>query len=110
MNLQTMAQNDFLQTLLDMMDKRMDGLSSQITANTQLTQKALDEVHLTNGTVQDHTVDIQAIKDSIAKVETKSGSKLDLPPNLIYLIAFGAVILLLIIATLLHVNIGGIGG
>lgn len=101
-------QPDFLQPLLDLMQrnasdqsKRMDSLEAKLDTNTTTTQKILDEAQYTNGRV---TANEAAIK----RLESASGKKLNLPANVIYLIALGAVILLAVIATLLHINLGSI--
>lgn len=104
----TMPKNDFLKPLLDLMNRRMDGLEKKIDDNSSLTQQALDEVKATNGTVEAHGHDIKAIQHALSKVEKKSGRKFDISPSVLYLIALGAVILLMTIATILHVNLGGL--
>ena len=103
-----MTKNDFLQPLLDLMQrnaqdqsKRMDEFDSKLTANTKLTQKALDELQTNHATLQEHTRAIKAL-------ERKKGKKLDISPNVLYLVALASVILLLIIATILHVDLGRI--
>lgn len=112
-------QPDFLQTILDMMGKRMDDLGNKIDTNnvamnkrvdaiedkidtnTSVTQGILTEAKYTNGRVSRN-------EKSIVRLESKKGKKLELPPNVIYLIALGAVILLAVIATLLHINLGNL--
>jgi hypothetical protein len=94
-------QENFLKPLLDMMNKRMDEISSKLDDNTAISQQALDEARSAHGK-------IETAEAAIRRLERTKGRKLDLPPNVIYLIALGAVILLLVIATLLHINIGGI--
>lgn len=103
-----MPKNDFLQPLLDMMNRRMDDLEKKIDANTKLTQQALNEIKYTNGRVDGQEKDIGKLKGGLAKVERKSGLKLEFNPRLMYVIAVGAVLLLAIIASLLHINIGGL--
>lgn len=101
-------QPDFLQPLLDLMQrnaadqtKRMDSLETKLDSNTTTTQKILDEAKYTNGRVTDNEA-------AIKRLESASGKKLNLPANVIYLIALGAVILLAVIATLLHINLGNL--
>lgn len=108
MELAMKNQPDFLQPLLELMQrnaesqtKRLDSFESKMDANTVTTQQVLDEIRATNGRV---TVNEAAIK----RLETSKGKKLEIPPNVIYLIALGAVILLAVVATLLHVNLGGL--
>lgn len=87
----------------------MDELGSKIDANTIISQKALDEAHdaaTKAAEVASRTHDNEA---AIRSLERRHGKKLNLPPNLIYLLALGTVLLLAIIAVLLHVNIGKIG-
>lgn len=79
----------------------MDELEGKIDKNTGLTQKALDEIQTTNGKVKEHD-------GAIKRLERRKGKRLEVNPNVIYLIALGAVILLLIVASLLHVNLGGL--
>lgn len=97
----SVANKDFLQTIFDMMNRRMDDLDSAIKTNTSISQKALDEVQAISPMVKQHEKAIKAL-------ERKHGKKIDLPPNVIYLIALGAVILLAVVATLLHINLGSL--
>lgn len=97
----SVANKDFLQTIFDMMNRRMDDLDTAIKANTAISQKALDEVRTVAPIVQQHEKALKAL-------ERKHGKKLDLPPNVIYLIALGAVILLVIVATLLRIDLGNL--
>jgi hypothetical protein len=100
--------NDFLKPLLDMMNRRMDDLATKLDSNTALTQQALDEIRATNSKVDQHDHSINALQRAIQRKERSIGRKLDLNPSIVYLIALGAVILLLTIASLLHVNLGGL--
>lgn len=100
--------NDFLKPLLDMMNRRMDGLEKKIDNNTDLTQKSLDEISATNSTVAQHDSAIKTLQHALQRTERKSGKRIDLNPNVVYLIALGAVILLVIIASILHINLGGL--
>lgn len=97
----TMPKDNFLQPLLDLMNKRMDTIEQKVDDNTQTTQKVLDEAQYTNGRVT-------SVEAAVKRLETSKGKKLDLPPNVIYLIAVGAVILLAVVATLLHINLGNL--
>lgn len=101
-------QPDFLQPLLDLMQrnadaqsKRMDGFEAKLDANSVTTQKTLDEAQATNGRVT-------LVESAVKRLESAKGKKLDLPANVIYLIALGAVILLAVVATLLHINLGNL--
>ena len=97
-----MDNNEFLKPLLDMMNKRMDGLESKIDVNTATTNQVLTQAQETNGRV---TSAEQAIK----RLEVVKGSKpLVFTPNLVYMIAAGFVLLLAIIAVTLHINIGNL--
>lgn len=96
-----MAENDFLKELLDTFTQRMDRIEGKVDKNTDLTQQALSESRATNGAVG-------ILEGRVKKLETKKGEKLDLSPNVIYLIALGGVILLIIVASILGVNLGGL--
>lgn len=94
--------NDFLQPLLDMMNRRMDDFDKKIDANTATTNKVLEQVSGITNEVDGHD---KAIK----RLESVKGKKpLTLNPNVIYLIALGFVMLLAIIAGILHINVGGL--
>lgn len=99
-------QPDFLQPLLELMQDnykslstKVDGLSSKVDKNTDLTKKVHAEARATNGKVARQ-------EKRIAELENKKHFEPD--PKLLYAIAIGSVILLLIIAKLLHVEVGGI--
>jgi len=94
-------QNDYLQPLLDLMNKRMDSLEDKIDTNTETTNKILDQARYTNGRVT------QAEKD-IKVLQGKKGKKLNIPTSILYLIALAAVIALIIVAKLLGVELGEI--
>ena len=94
-------QNDFLKPLLEMMNKRMDTLEQKIDSNTQTTQQILEQAKYTNGRVT-------KTEKAIARLERVRGKRFELPPNAIYLVALGFVILLIIIARLLHIDIKGL--
>lgn len=103
-----MPKNEFLQPLLDLMQRnadaqstRLDSLEAKVDANTAISQDALNQAKETNGRMT-------RAEKAIARLENKKGKKLELPPNVIYLIALGAVILLAVIATLLHINLGSL--
>lgn len=107
----TMAQRqtDFLQQLLETMqrnsdrqDIRMDELNKKIDANTVTTNQVLSQARQTNNQVSRHD---QEIKD----LQKKTGSKFaNINPSVIYLIALGSVILLMVVASLLHVDLKGL--
>lgn len=105
----TQRQNDFLQQLLETMqrnsdrqEQRLDELTTKIDGNTATTNQILTQAQATNGQVLRHD---QEIKD----LQKKAGSKLSsVSPNVIYLVALGSVILLMVIATMLHVDIKGL--
>lgn len=92
---------DFLQPLLDLMNKRMDTIESKVDGNTATTEKVLEQARYTNGRVTKAEGDIKAL-------QSQAGRKLNLQPSLMYLIALGAVMLLVIIASLLGINLGGL--
>ena len=105
----TTRQNDFLQQLIETMqryqdrqDKRLDELNEKIDGNTQTTNQILVQAQRTNGRVNRHDTEIK-------ELQKKSGSKLaNINPNVIYLIALGAIILLMIIASILQVDLKGL--
>lgn len=98
----TMPSNDdFLKPLLDMMNKRMDGLDAKMDANTALTQQTLEKMENANGRITN-------TENAIKRLEGAKGKKLNVNPQLIYVLALGTLILLTIIASLLHVNLRGI--
>jgi Flp pilus assembly protein TadB len=98
----TMAEHDdFLKPLLDLMNRRMDTIETKVDANTNITAEVLEQARHTNGRVTKSEDDIKAL-------QTQAGHKFNLQPSLLYLIALGAVILLVVIASLLHINLGGI--
>jgi len=94
-------QNDFLQPLLDMMNKRMDTFEQKLDANSETTQKILDQALHTNGRVT-------RAEKAIAKLENARGTKLNIEPRTLYMVAIAFVLILLIVASLLKVNIGGL--
>lgn len=101
-------QPDFLQPLLDLMQRnadrqseRMDAFEKKLDTNTSTTQQVLEQAKETNGRMT-------RAERAISRLETKKGKKLELPPNVIYLIALGAVILLAVVATLLHINLSNL--
>lgn len=97
-----MSENqDFLQPLLDLMNKRMDTMENKIDANSATTEKVLEQARYTNGRVTKAEANITAL-------QKQAGRKLNLQPNLLYLIATGGIILLAIIAQLLHISLGGL--
>lgn len=93
--------DDFLQPLLDMMDRRMDTLEHKIDANTVTTNKTLEQARYTNGRVT-------KAEANIIELQKQSGRKLNFNPNIIYLLAIAFVLLLAIVASILHIQIGGI--
>ena len=96
-------QNDFLKPLLDVMNDRMDRIEDKVDANTTLTQQTLTQAKYTNGRVT------KLERQVAAEKAKKTAKKLNLPtPPVLYLIALGAVILLIIVATLLKVPLGGL--
>lgn len=101
----TMPKNDFLKPLLNMMTDRMDRLEEKIDANTSLTQTVKDEIESTNHIVSKHGDSIKTLQHALAGAQRKTGRKLDFNPSFIYLLALGAVLLLLVIASLLKVNL-----
>jgi hypothetical protein len=94
---------NFLKPLLDLMNKRMDDLSTKVDSNTSLTEQTLTQTRYTNGRVT-------KLEKNMADMQNrKSAHKLNVAPNIVYLVAVGSVVLLIIIATLLHINLGSIG-
>jgi hypothetical protein len=101
-NIFAMDNNEFLKPLLDMMNKRMDGLESKIDTNTSTTNQVLAQAQETNGRML-------SAEDAIKRLEIVKGSRpFTFSPNLIYMIAAGFVLLLAIIAVMLHINIGSL--
>ena len=97
-----MAENqDFLQPLLDLMNRRMDTMEKKIDANSETTEKVLEQARYTNGRVT-------KAEGAIKALQSQAGRKLNLTPNVMYLIALGAIILLVIIASLLGIDLGGL--
>lgn len=94
-------QEDFLKPLLDLMNRRMDGVEKNLQENTKITNQILDQARYTNGRVSKAESDITAL-------QKQAGRKFNFQPNLMYMIALGSVLLLVIIASLLNINIGGI--
>lgn len=105
----TKRQTDFLELLLEMMqktserqDKRLDELNEKIDKNTETTNKVLIQAKATNGQVLRHDAEIK-------ELQKKQGTKLaSISPGVIYLIALGAVILLTVVGSLLGVDLKGI--
>lgn len=95
-------QENFLQPLLDLMNKRMDTIESKVDSNTTLTNQVLDQARRTNGRVT------KLEKIGADKKNNKTASRFNLNPSIIYLIAIGAVIVLVIVATLIGAPIKGI--
>ena len=109
-NIPMPRQDDFLDQLLELMNRRMDEQARATAENTRVTQRVLAKVEQAHTTMSRHETEIEAIKDSLAKVEQR-GFKLPKPSqSILYLVALGSVILLLIIASLLKVNLGGLIG
>jgi F420-0:gamma-glutamyl ligase len=103
-------QNEFLQPLLDLMNKNADALSSRldkvekkIDDNTSTTNKILSQARYTNGRVT------KLEKLNADKTAIKVAKRFNVDPKTVYIVAIGAVIVLAIVATLLHINLGGIG-
>jgi hypothetical protein len=92
-------QENFLKPLLDLMNKRMDTLENKIDSNTITTDKTLTQAQYTNGRV---TKLEKKVADSM---NVKVAKKFNLPPNVIYLLALGAVLLLVIIAVILKIPV-----
>lgn len=63
--------------------------------------KVLIQTQKTNGRVNRHDEQIKAL-------ESSKGKKLNVPTNVLYLLAFGGVVALLIVARLLGVDLGGV--
>lgn len=95
-------QDSFLQQLLDMMNNRMSKIEDKLDANTAVTQQILTQAKYTNGRVT------KLEKQQADAQNIKAAKKFNLSPNVIYLLALGAVILLAIVAVLLKIPIGGL--
>lgn len=97
-------QSEFLQPLLDMIDRRMDKLEAKVDANTVITNKTLVQAQYTNGRVT-KLEGFAATKDA-----AKTAKKFNLPPNVIYILAVAAVLLLAIVFFLMTGKVPSIGG
>lgn len=99
---------DDLTTLLNNILTQVNRLNEKQDQQT----KELNEIKLqtqkTNGRVtrleDGHTLNVRAIKS----LERRSGRKLNIPTNILYLLAFAGVIVLLIVATAMGINVKGI--
>lgn len=100
-------QNDFLKPLLDMMSGRMDRLEQKIDASTAMQSKILEHSEHVDDQIDEHGKTLETLTVELSRLQKQGYRKLDLSPNIMYLIAVGAVLLLAIVAALLHVNIGG---
>jgi len=104
MELKMSQQADFLQPLLDMIDRRMNKLEEKVDANTVITNKTLVQAKYTNGRVT-KLEGLTATKDA-----AKTAKKFSIPPNAIYVLAVGAVLTLGIIFFLLTGKAPSLGG
>lgn len=102
-NIMASKNTDFLQPLLDMMNKRMDTLEQKVDDNTDISQQALDQAKATNGR-------LSRAEKAITALQKRGFKKLNISPNVIYLLALAGVLFLAIIAEVLHVNITRIIG
>ncbi|HET8709266.1 MAG TPA: hypothetical protein VFL85_03210 [Candidatus Saccharimonadales bacterium] len=103
------ANTSYLEQLIELMqrnaerqDKRMDALEAKIDANSKITGQVLEQAKYTNGRVT------KAEKNLVA-LENKVGDRVPLlNSKILYLVALGFVILLLILAQTLHVGVDGV--
>lgn len=102
MNITAMPNKDFLEPLLDLMNKRMDSLEAKVDANTQVTTETLAQAKHTNSRVT-------KLEKRMAKVELTRGRKLNIDPKLLYTLATALVLLLAIVAAKAGVNTGSLG-
>ena len=109
-------QNEFLQPLLDLMQQNHDELKHEVSTikssqdemrNIQSGQaiqlaRIEDQTNKTNGRVTH-------LEKQLAKVETSKGKKIKLPSDgVLKLLALSFVILLVIVASVLRVPLGGL--
>ncbi len=104
----TLAKNEFLQPLLDLMNKNADNLSKRMdTQDTLLAgikttaDAALAQAKYTNGRVT--KLENQRAQDKNKKVAKKFG----LSPQLLYIMAIIVLVTLFIIAKLVHAPLPG---
>lgn len=95
-----MAMN-FEERYFDQLQEGFNDLKKEVRANTDLTNKVYEQAKRTNGRVT-------KAEDDIKKLQRRS--RFGINPNLLYLIALGLVLLLVIVATLLKINVGGLLG
>lgn len=99
---------DYLQTLLDRMNKQSDDLSGEISKlrdevseNTKTTNQILDQAKYTNGKVMD-------LQKRTKALEKTRGRRLNIDPKTVYILAIALMLLLAIIASKLNINLQGI--
>lgn len=90
-----------LQSQLERLEGKQDQLQNKLDRNTVTTNQILDQAKYTNGRVT------QAEKD-IKRLEVVRGKRVAIEPRTMYLLALAFVLILLTVASLLHVNIGGL--
>jgi hypothetical protein len=104
-----MANKDFLQPLLDLMNhnaeelsKRMDAQDTTLIEIKSVANQALTQAKYTNGRVT--KLEKQKADDKNKKVARKFG----VSPSLLYILALIVLVGLIIVATLVHAPIGGL--
>ena len=83
------------------LEEKFTTLGKQIDDNTKLTREVSAKQDYTNGQVQSHARRLKSL-------ESSRGKRLNLNPNLLYLLAVGGVIALAIVASILGVNLRGL--
>lgn len=119
---QSMSNQDFLQPLLDLMqknadrqDERMDRLDAKLEANTTLTNKIHEQTKKTNGRVNKHD---DQIADLISKINRAiPDSQKPIPkdlapwyrdPLILKIVLYISLGILLVVGAITGVNIGGL--
>jgi DNA repair ATPase RecN len=110
MELDMTKQPDFLKPLLDLMNhnaeelsKRMDTQDKKLDTITSVANQALTQAKYTNGRVTKQEKRLADIKNQ------KIARKFNVDPKTVYIFALCALVVLVIVATLLHINLAGTG-
>lgn len=95
-------QPDYLTQLLENMQQQMNRLERKQDDQTQILSDVQVQTNKTNGRVTH-------LEKQVGKLETKKGMSFKTPPaTVMYLLALACVIVLVIIATLLKIPLGGL--